>query len=167
MLSQRYDYLENELRQIVDELKEETELLNVARNQINELSSQKESLIGERGKSDTFSQKENIQSKIDVLNNKIANYEALVDQYLSALISTKTQWLETLKKADGLFKSFNDQDILAQVNKLKQLLQNISEDQFLTFTFDSLNQIHVIFSHYPINRQKKSKLLPFRISPFI
>jgi energy-coupling factor transporter ATP-binding protein EcfA2 len=147
ILSQRYDYLETELRSLQEELKEEGDLLTYSRTQIADLGAQKDSLIGERGKSDTFSQKETIQSKIDVLNNKIANYEALVERYLSALISTKVQWLETLKKADGLFKSFNDNEILNQVSKLKNLLLNISEDQFLSFTTESLNQIHVLFSN--------------------
>lgn len=133
------DSLKHKLDDLQEDLKDNTEILEVCRNKIKTLETQKERLITERASNNDFQQKALIQQQIDEIHSKITDLQERLDFVGQTLLNNKTKWLSTLDKINSNLRSLDFPEVKASLMDVKlefvnldtsdEGLVNISEKQ--------------------------------------
>ena len=123
--SKYVDQLKHKLDELQEDLKDNTEILEVCRAKIKTLETQKERLITERASNNDFQAKALIQQQIDEIYGKITDLEERLDFVSQSLLNIKTRWLATLEKINSNLRSLDFPEVKAALMDVKLEFVNL------------------------------------------
>ena len=113
------DQLKHKLDDLHEDLKDNTEILEVCRNKIKALEIQKERLITERASNNDFQQKDLIQQQIDEIQVKIVDLQDRLNFVSQSLLNNKSRWLTTLEKINSNLRGLDFPEVKASLMDVK------------------------------------------------
>ena len=137
------DSLKHKLDDLQEDLIDNKEILEVCRNKIKTLETQKERLITERATSNDFQQKQLIQQQIDEIQGKIKDLQDRLDFVAQSLLNNKTRWLATLEKIGTNLRSLDFPEVKAALMdvKLEFINLDLSEEGIVNLTEKQLKAL--------------------------
>ena len=119
------DSLKHKLDDLQEDLEDNLEILEVCRNKIKTLETQKERLITERASNNDFQQKALIQQQIDEIHGKIIDLQDRLNFVSTTLSNNKNKWLSTLEKISSNLRSLDFPEVKAALMDVKLEFVNL------------------------------------------